>query len=83
MHGNPGNTPCALSFRGGSNNKNTENLWALRVDWAFNEKNKFAFRYWQDSGDQPSYTDPINPIFNSASHQPQWAGPDDLEQHRQ
>jgi hypothetical protein len=67
-------TPCALNFRGGNNNKNTENLFAIRVDWAVNDKNKLAFRYWQDNGNQPTFTDPINPVFNAASNQPQWAG---------
>jgi hypothetical protein len=67
-------TPCSLNFRGGNNNKNTENLFAIRVDWVASEKNKLAFRYWQDSGNQPTFTDPINPVFNAASNQPQYAG---------
>src|SRR5664279_5958898 len=67
-------TPCALNFRGGNTNKNVENLFAIRVDWVVTEKDKLSFRYWQDSGDQPTFTDPINPLFNAASHQPQYTG---------
>lgn len=67
-------TPCALNFRGGNTNKNVENLFAIRVDWVVTEKDKLSFRYWQDSGNQPTFTDPINPLFNAASHQPQYTG---------
>jgi hypothetical protein len=67
-------TPCSLTFRGGNGNLNKEWLMAVRVDWLPSEKNKFNFRYWQDRGHQPTFTDPINPIFNAGSTQPQDAG---------
>ena len=66
--------PCAVAFQGGNNNLNKERLMSVRVDYVATENDKLAFRYWQDRGLQPSYTDPINPIFNTQSSQPQDAG---------
>ena len=68
------NTPCALTFQGGNNNLNKERLMSVRVDYVATDNDKLSFRYWQDRGMQPSYTDPINPIFNTQSSQPQDAG---------
>jgi Carboxypeptidase regulatory-like domain len=67
-------TPCALTFQGGNNNLNTERLMSVRVDYVATDNDKLSFRYWQDRGLQPSYTDPINPIFNTQSSQPQDVG---------
>jgi hypothetical protein len=67
-------TPCSLTFRGGNNNLNKEWLMSVRVDWLPTDKDKFSFRYWQDRGQQPTFTDPIDPIFNAGSNQPQDAG---------
>lgn len=67
-------TPCALSFQGGNNNLNKERLMSARVDFVATENDKLSFRYWQDRGQQPSFTDPINPIFNTQSNQPQDSG---------
>jgi hypothetical protein len=67
-------TPCALQFRGGGSNKNTERLMAGKVDWIASGKDKLSFRYWQDRGLQATYTDPINPVFNATSAQPQDQG---------
>jgi carboxypeptidase family protein len=67
-------TACAEQFNGGNNNLNKERLMAARVDWVATEKDKLSFRYWQDRGTQPTFTDPINPIFNTQSIQPQDAG---------
>jgi hypothetical protein len=67
-------TPCASTYQGGNNNLNTERLMSVRVDYVATDNDKLSFRYWQDRGLQPSYTDPINPIFNTQSSQPQDAG---------
>ena len=67
-------TSCAEQFNGGNNNLNKERLMAARVDWVATEKDKLSFRYWQDRGTQPTFTDPINSIFNTQSIQPQDAG---------
>ena len=66
--------PCAVTFQGGNNNLNVERLMSFRVDYNPSENDKLSFRYWQDRGLQPSFTDPIDPIFNSQSSQPQDAG---------
>jgi hypothetical protein len=49
-------------------------LMAARVDWVATESDKVSFRYWQDRGTQPTFTDPIDQIFNAQSVQPQDAG---------
>ena len=67
-------TPCALTFQGGNNNLNTERLMSARVDYVATENDKLSFRWWEDRGQQPTYTDPINPIFNTQSVQPQDTG---------
>ena len=67
-------TPCAVTFQGGNNNLNTERLMSTRVDYVATENDKLSFRWWEDRGQQPTYTDPINPIFNTQSTQPQDAG---------
>src|SRR5258708_16613609 len=67
-------TPCASTYQGGNNNLNKERLMSVRIDYNATQNDKLAFRYWQDRGVQPTYTDPINPIFNTQSTQPQDAG---------
>jgi hypothetical protein len=67
-------TPCALTYQGGNNNLNKERLMSARVDYVATANDKLSFRYWQDRGLQPTYTDPINSIFNTQSTQPQDAG---------
>lgn len=63
--------PCALQFRSTNGNYTTEYLWAARVDQHFGENDQAYIRLWRDKGTQPTYTDPINPIFNTFSPQPQ------------
>jgi len=67
-------TPCAVTFQGGNNNLNKERLMSVRVDYTVTDNDKLSFRYWQDRGLQPTFTDPINPIFNTQSKQPQDSG---------
>lgn len=67
-------TPCSVTYQGGNNNLNKERLMAFRVDYLPTEKDKLSFRYWQDRGTQPTFTDPIDPIFNTLSVQPQDSG---------
>jgi outer membrane receptor for ferrienterochelin and colicin len=67
-------TPCATTYQGGNNNLNKERLMSVRIDYVATENDKLSFRYWQDRGQQPTYTDPISPTFNTQSTQPQDAG---------
>jgi hypothetical protein len=57
-----------------SPNGNKEWLVSGRVDWDINENNKVFGRTKFDRGTQPTYTDPINSVFNIHSIQPQDEG---------
>src|SRR6266446_1462810 len=69
-----GSTVCLDSFRSNVTNGNTEWLLTTRVDYNFNDNNKVFVRFKNDRGFQPTYTDSINPIFNTQSVQPQDEG---------
>jgi Carboxypeptidase regulatory-like domain/TonB dependent receptor-like, beta-barrel len=69
-----GAAPCTKTFRSLLNNLNKERLMSVRVDYVLSENDRLNWRYWQDRGTQPTYTDPINPGFNQLSVQPQDAG---------
>ncbi len=69
-----GAAPCTKTFRSTLNNLNKERLMSVRVDYVLSENDRLSWRYWQDRGTQPTYTDPINPGFNQQSIQPQDAG---------
>jgi hypothetical protein len=51
-----------------------ETLWTLRIDQNFNQNNTMWYKFTLDNGTQPTYTDPVNPIFNAVSIQPERAG---------
>src|SRR5208337_1852399 len=63
--------PCAQTFRSTVNNLNIERLMSFTVDWNARSNDTFRFRYKQDRGTQATGTDPINPIFNANSIQPE------------
>lgn len=63
--------PCTLSFRATAPNNEREYLWSARVDHNFSEKDRGYIRVYRDNGYQPTYTDPISPVFNAFSVQPQ------------
>ncbi|WP_348268072.1 TonB-dependent receptor [Edaphobacter paludis] len=62
---------CANQRQASLNNKDSEDLIVLKMDQTINEKNSVWYRFQQDTGLQAAYTDPINPIFNAFSPQPQ------------
>ncbi|WP_160115122.1 TonB-dependent receptor [Bryocella elongata] len=62
---------CANQRQASLNNKDGENLIVLKIDHTVNERNSVWYRFQQDTGLQAAYTDPINPIFNAFSPQPQ------------
>jgi hypothetical protein len=62
---------CANQRQASLNNKDSENLIVLKIDHTINDKNSVWYRFQQDTGLQAAYTDPINPIFNAFSPQPQ------------
>lgn len=67
-------TPCALQFRSNVTNLTHENLQAYRVDWNAGNDDHMFFRYQHDLGNQASFTDPISPVFNAVSIQPEDQG---------
>lgn len=65
---------CLASYRVSVPNGNREWLLSGRVDYNFSDKDKIFGRVKFDRGNQPTYTDPINPVFNVQSNQPQNEG---------
>ncbi|MDR3749047.1 MAG: TonB-dependent receptor [Acidobacteriota bacterium] len=62
---------CANKRTQAMNNRDSENLIVLKIDHTIDANNIVWYRFQQDTGLQAAYTDPINPIFNSYSPQPQ------------
>ncbi len=65
---------CANSYSSTATTYANEALEIFRVDAVLGAKDKAFIRYEHDNGAQPTYTDPINPIFNAISIQPQHNG---------
>ncbi|HME57243.1 MAG TPA: TonB-dependent receptor [Terracidiphilus sp.] len=63
---------CANQHQESLTNSDRENLIVVKIDHTINTHNSVWYRYQQDTGLQAAYTDPINPIFNSYSPQPQY-----------
>jgi hypothetical protein len=62
---------CANIRTQSMNNDDSENLIVVKIDHTIDAKNTVWYRFQQDTGLQAAYTDPINPIFNAYSPQPQ------------
>ena len=62
---------CANQRQESLNNSDNENLIVVKIDHTIDANNSAWYRFQQDTGLQAAYTDPINPIFNSYSPQPQ------------
>jgi hypothetical protein len=69
-----GSPVCLNTFRSDVTNGNREWLLTTRVDYNFNDNNKVFARFKNDRGFQPTFTDAINPIFNTQSNQPEDEG---------
>jgi len=79
----PGTQSAANLFNGSGcanirtqslNNDDKENLMVFKIDHTISPNDSVWYKYQQDTGLQAAYTDPINPIFNSYSPQPQRTG---------
>ncbi len=70
----PQRTPCANTYHTNLGNFAKEWLLAVRVDHQLANNDKMYVRYHMDKGTQPTYTDPLNPIFNTFSPQPSYDG---------
>jgi hypothetical protein len=69
-----GANPDVNTFRSTAASGANEWILASRVDWNIGPNDKSYVRYKQDFGYQPSYTDPINSLFNLVSKQPNYEG---------
>jgi len=66
--------PCALSLRQTPINLAKESQYAGRVDYNIGAHDQMFVRMQYDGGIQPTNTDPINPLFNTESYQPEYQG---------
>jgi hypothetical protein len=66
--------PCAVRLN--STVKGATHEWLItgRLDHNFSEADKLFGHFKMDKGLQATYTDPLNPIFNVTSDQPQYEG---------
>jgi hypothetical protein len=62
---------CANQSQRSLTSDDYENLLVVKIDHTIDANNTTWYRFQQDTGLQAAYTDPINPIFNSFSPQPQ------------
>jgi len=62
---------CASQRQASLNNSDSEDLLVVKIDHTIHAKDSLWYRFQQDTGLQAAYTDPINPIFNAYSPQPQ------------
>jgi len=65
---------CSSFFQAADNNLTHEQQFAGRVDYNATSNDRLFLRILYDKGVQASDTDPISPLFNIASTQPQWQG---------
>jgi hypothetical protein len=67
-------TSCANSLTAIASNMTHDWLVAGRVDWNIGNNDRMFTRIQKEHGLQASVTDPINPIFNAQSDQPEYQG---------
>jgi len=70
-----GGKPCLNTFRSTVGSLSKEWLLSGRVDYNLGSNDKLYGRYRMDRGLQPTTIDPINPVFNAISNQPQYLSP--------
>jgi hypothetical protein len=58
----------------GPKNHLYENLFTARADFKFSSNDSAFVHFKYDHGLQPTYVDPINPVFNAQSDQPDYEG---------
>ena len=71
-----GNGPgaCTNFYQSTATTYANEALEIFRLDYEISQRDKVFVRYEHDNGVQPTFIDPINPIFNAISIQPQHDG---------
>ena len=66
--------PCFNILQTTSSNFTHEYQVSLRIDHKFSDKDSIFGRVQTDQGVQATFTDPINPVFNTQSTQPEYQG---------
>lgn len=66
--------PCGLQFRSTAGNQTNEWIMTARVDQNLGNNDRLFVHFRTDHGLQATYTDPLNPVFNGQSNQPQYEG---------
>src|SRR6185312_8678871 len=66
--------PCFNRLQTTQNNFTHEYQMSLRIDQKFSDKDSLFGRVQTDRGVQATFTDPINPAFNTQSTQPEYQG---------
>ena len=66
--------PCTLSMRTTPVTFAPEWQIAGRFDWNVGNNDRVYMRMQYDHGVQPTYTDPLSPVFNDESDQPEYQG---------
>jgi hypothetical protein len=69
-----GAAPCVSSFRSTNTQLTHEQIFSGRLDTNLGRSDRLFFRIQQDHGVQATVTDPISPLFNLTSDQPEWQG---------
>jgi hypothetical protein len=70
----PSGGPCALKFQSNINNLTTEWLMTARVDQNIGDHDRVFVHFRTDHGLQATITDPLSPVLNAQSVQPQYEG---------
>jgi outer membrane receptor protein involved in Fe transport len=70
----PAGVPCVNQFRTTPTNFTHEYQMSLRIDHNFSDNDKVYGRVQTDRGVQATFTDAINPLFNTQSTQPEYQG---------
>jgi hypothetical protein len=65
---------CGLSYQSNATTFANEALEIFRVDFVARANEKMYIRYEHDAGAQPTTIDPIDPLFNAVSIQPEHNG---------
>jgi hypothetical protein len=69
-----GAAACALQFRSQAGNSTKETLNIGRIDYDLSATDHLFAHFKIDKGLQASYTDPLNPLFDVTSKQPEYEG---------
>ena len=65
---------CTYNFTSSGKIPTNEQLYSVRIDYNMGTNDKLFGRYQMDRGYQGTFTDPINPLFNLVSNQPEYQG---------